>query len=50
MRHINVGISKDLVDRVDEKVAAGGDGFRSRAEYINAAVREYLNGREKSSS
>lgn len=39
---MNVKIPKELIDLIDRIVSQRIDGYRGRAEFVNAAVREYL--------
>lgn len=41
-KYVSISIPQELAHRVDEILAEGDWGYRSRAEIINEALREYL--------
>lgn len=42
-----VNLKRELVERVDRYVERNQEGFTNRSEFIHAAVREFLDGRDR---
>jgi metal-responsive CopG/Arc/MetJ family transcriptional regulator len=41
-RYVSISIPEDLANRVDEILKEGDWGFRTRAEIVNEALREFV--------
>ncbi len=41
-RYVSISIPEDLANRVDKTLEGGNWGFRTRAEGVNEALREFL--------
>ncbi|MDO8508193.1 MAG: ribbon-helix-helix domain-containing protein [Nanoarchaeota archaeon] len=39
VKYVNISITEDLANKIDEFIAKSKQGYRSRAEFISEAIR-----------